>query len=673
MTFPKEQVYCVLDYETYSEADLKAVGAFEYSMHPSTEVLCLAYRIGTKETLKTAQTHTWSPKKPSNTIVALLSSFENKDVILVAHNAYFEQVITKNVLARHLHTQEYLAKIPSDRWVCTASLAAALALPRHLEGAALALKLPVQKDMDGRRLILKWCKPRKPSKKNASTRHNDPEEFDRLVAYCKTDVDTEVELFLRVPHLTPTERQVWLLDQKINLRGFKVDRGLVERVLAMIVEENMSLEDEVWELTQGQIETTNQRQKLLEWFWENDCRILDLQRATVDAALQEPHNDYVHRMLEIRSMVSKTSTAKYEAFEQRSRHDSRLRDVLLYHGASTGRWSGMGIQPQNFPRGNIKDTIAAAETLATGDLEWVRTLYKDPMNVFSSCLRNVIIAPEGKTLDVADYASIETRVLFWVANHEEGMNAFREGRDLYKEVAARIYGTSPERIKDGSFERFLGKSAVLGCGYGMGFKKFVATCLSQGQEISEELGKTAVNAYRETHSPVPKLWGKIGLAAITAVQNPGKKYTINHTAWFMKGEFLFCELPSGRRLAYYGPQIVHEMVFNERRPVLYHYGVNAVTRQWELQKTWGGTLVENVVQAIARDLMAEAMLRIEATKHWQIVLSVHDELIAERHDVNLPAAPTNEQFCKLMAEVPSWAEGCPVAVAGWSGPRYKKG
>ncbi len=587
---------------------------------------------------------------------------------MVAHNALFEQVITRNVLARICHTQLYLRSLLPDRWLCTASLASALALPRKLEGAALALKLKMQKDMAGHKLMLKWSKPRKPSKNNPATRHTDPQEYQRLISYCATDLDVETELFLKCPPLTDKERKIWVLDQTINLRGFKVDRPLVKTVLRMISEETKELNRETQETFEG-LTSTTQRDGVLRQLESGGVFLPNLKKKTVEDAIASGlATGDSKRLLEMRLAVSKTSTAKYIAFEQRSRFDGRLRDILIYHTASTGRWGGSGVQPQNFPRGTVKDTIEAAKVIADGDLEFVRLIYGDPMSVFSSCLRGMIVAPKGKILDVADYAAIEARVLFWVAKHEAGLRAFREGRDLYCELASTIFNRKVTKVD--VKERFLGKEGTLGAGFGLGHVKFKSSCKEKGQEITEELAKATITAYRTTHKPVVELWRKIERAAVEAVRNPGKRYAVNMTMWFVKDSFLWCELPSGRRLAYYGPRVQYDTTpWGDKRAVLYHWGVDSLSKKWVFNKTYGGRLVENVVQAIARDLMAEAMLRIDSAGSWDLVLTVHDELIGER---DIFSDATNKGFCDLMAEVPDWADGLPVRVEGWEGTRYRK-
>lgn len=667
----------ILDYETRSEADLKKTGAYEYSCHPTTQILCASWRIGTRVELRDQmrekkRPYVWSQAFKDMKPDGLIRGLFDPSIKVVAHNALFEQVITRNVLSRRLTNPDdvmALSTLPHERWVCTAAGAASLAFPRNLEGAASAAKLPVQKDMDGRRLILKYCKPRKPTKNNSAKWHSSARDLRRIMQYCMSDVDAETYLFLYLPDMNPTERAVWLLDQKINFRGFLADRELVKKVLTMIDHETTHLNEETNDMTFGSLVSTTQRDGVLRWLEAEGVHLPDLRAKTVADALREGMVDgEAKRMLQIRQAISKTSTKKYQAFESRSRTDGRVRDILVYHAASTGRWGGSGVQPQNFPRGSIVDTTIAAEVLRLGDIELVRMLYGNPMDVFSSCLRSVIMAPEGKELFCADYAAIEARVLMWVSDDLDGLKAFRENRKIYEEMAMLIYDL--ERIEDVTkSQRQVGKQSELGCGYGMGWKKFVQTCKSFGIEIDDETAQVAVRAYRNKHHPVVSCWTNIERAAIFAVGAKGKKkFRMNKTTWWTDSEFLWCELPSGRRLAYYGPEIRYEMTpWDEKRPVLYHWGVNSLTKKWEQSGTYGGRLVENVVQAISRDLMADAMLRIE-DMGYNIVLSVHDELLAER---SIGTGNLNE-FESLMAKTPAWAAGCPVKVEGWQGMRYRK-
>lgn len=668
--FTPEQRYCVLDYETFSQAELKKVGAWEYSRHASTEVVCVAWRVGTRATLLSAKTRCWSPliETGNGTLEELVKVLTDPDVILVAHNALFEQAITTNVFWKYSLD---VTCPPPERWLCTAALVSAIAIPRKLEWAAKVMGLQVQKDMVGHKLMLKLAKPRKPSKRNPATRWTDPEDVAKVCAYCVTDIDAEVLILLKTPPLTPTERRVWVLDQRINLRGFAVDRPLVTSVLQMINTETVRLSAETEAETRGLIASANQRDAILAWLKDEGVFLPDLRKTTVQDAIDSGLvTGAAKTVLQLRQAGAKTSTAKYMAFNLRSASDGRLRDILVYHTATTGRWGGAGIQPQNFPRGTIKNTLQAAELLARGDLELIRMFYGEPMAVFSSCLRNMIVAPPGRVLDVADYASIEARVLFWVAKHEAGIKAFLDNRPMYEEMAALIFGRPVHTIGKDSFERFVGKEAVLGMGYMMGWERFQRAVADKGREIDDGLAQRSVETYREVNWPIVNLWSNLRDAAIAAVENLGTRYTVNRTTWYVKGSFLWCILPSGRRLGY--PQPTVEWLpppwGGEPIKTLCHWGVNQYSRKWEKQRTYGGKLTENVVQAISRDLMAAAMLRIDDSGVWDIVLSVHDELLAER-DAD---KGSNEGFVALMETLPPWAEGCPVKAEGWSGTRYKK-
>lgn len=671
------QVYCVLDYETFSEADLKKVGGYEYSMHPSTEVMCAAWRVGTRselaEQLKLGtKAKFWAPrwnhdKRIERNGIDILTTLADPNIIKVAHNAMFEQVITLNVLLRHFPIVRKTPIINPAHWLCTATLAASHALPRKLENACAVMKLPIQKDMGGHKIMLKMCKPRKPTKNNPATRHNDPTDFKKLVKYCIVDVDAETHLFLKMPPLSVSEREVWILDQKINLRGFLVDRVLVIKILGMIKEEISALNVKLKKITNKQVETGGQVKEILKWVKAYGCFLPDL---TADTILDALENDLatgkVKEVLKIRQMVSKTSTAKYKAFELRTRTDSRLRDALLYWAASTGRWGGKGVQPQNFPRGSFEDTSFLAEMCLTENLEMIRLLFGEPMEVFSSILRNMIISSENRDLFVSDYAGIETRLLFWMAGHLKGIEAFKQKRDLYKEMACVIYNTSLGSIK--KLMRQVGKQTILGCGFAMGPIKFIATCAKYRIKVDEKTAKKAVKAYRTTHKQVPQMWKNIEKAAISAVLNPRKRYKANKTIWFIQKEFLYCELPSGRLLAYYGPEIKYvKTPWGEKAPKLYHWGVDGITRKWNFSGTYGGKLTENVVQATARDVTSEAILRIEKAG-YDVLFHVHDEIIGEADK----GKKTIEEFNALMEQIPEWAQGAPIDVEGWKGKRYKK-
>lgn len=697
--FDVNQKFAVIDYETYSECDLLKTSSYEYACHPTTEILCVSWKIGTRAELikwlsdpNRTKPRSWSPKAPWSEHrkdsapergEEYLRVIQDDTIIKVAHNALFEQAITRFVLPKMLKLAVRILKIHPKFFSCTSALACVYALPRKLEGACAVLELPFQKDSEGHKLMLKWCKPKKPSKKDPSTRY--VKDFDRLVQYCDHDIYAEVGVFVTLPPLIMSERQLWVFDQIINFRGVHVDRDLVKKVLAMIAIEKKNLTAELKRITNGEVQTGGQTAEIKKWLSDNGCHLPNLQAETVENAIAGGLAEGVcKRVLQLRQHLNKNSLKKYSAFLSHTVSDSRVRFSLGFHAASTGRWNNTGVQLHNVPRGTLKvkdiegrevDLAPyAAELIKNGaDLEFIRSTFGDVMEVFVSILRTMMAATPGKELFVADFAAIEARVLFWIADHFDGCRAFAEGRKMYEEMAMEIYNI--ENILDVSKDqRFVGKESILGDGFGMGPKKFQAQCLKKGVEIPFALAKKSVKSYRDKNKPVVKLWGNLERAAISAVQNPKKTFKINHTEWFMQGKFLCVRLPSGRCLYYFKPQVKYEVPPWEKKkddpkkkPVLYHWGSNSKTKKWELQKTWGGTLTENCVQACARDLMKDGMWRNEKAG-YEIILTVHDEIIGEREI----GKGNVEEFSNLMKTLPTWAKGCPVNVEGWKGPRYRK-
>jgi DNA polymerase len=659
-----DQKYLILDFETRSEVDLKSAGVFNYAANSTTQILCAAWSLGTKSELRKAPVKCWSSAfKNSDSVQELVSYLLDPQVRIVAHNAQFERLIIRDVLSRR---NAALKTLPFNRFHCTAAQAAALALPRNLEEACLALKLPVQKDVEGRRLILKYCKPRRVTKNNPAKWHRKASDLRRLMEYCRNDVRAEIELFLTAPELPQKERETWLLDQKINDRGFMCDRELCEAAVELIYHEAVKLHAETRELTGGEVQSVAQVARTLAWLKSQGYVIPDLQAKTVADILQSGKIEgKPKRLLEIRQELSRSSTKKYLAFlNQMSVGDDRARGTLLYHGASTGRWTARGLQPHNMPRPLVKDLEWAVDTVKTRDVSWLRVFYDSPMKVLSSVVRPVIKAPEGFKFFGGDFSAIEVRVLFWLAGHKDGIKAYFEERDLYREMAAKVFRIELDSVT--AAQREIGKRIVLGAGYGMGHKKFAMTCKQFGLEVDEDLARHAVSTYREVHAPVPNFWRLTEMAAIEAVKQKGKRFTIGKTKWFFQGRFLWCELPSDRRLAYCDPEIRYEPApWGEKIAKLYFWQVHPKTHKWVCMGTYGGALVENLTQATARDIMRDAMFRLDP-EVYRVVLTVHDEILAESNRGRV------EELENVMKMSPYWALDCPVDVKCWSGDRYIK-
>ncbi len=682
----KNPTYLILDYETFSECDIKDSGAYEYAAHPTTEILCVGYVAGTRDELADAEPEVYAPPSDRDGVAydtPFMLLLTSPDTVLVAHNAFFEQCISKLVLPRYknLLRSARAKNLPPDRWICTASLARACGVPGNLEGATSALGLRHQKDMEGHRLMLKLCKPRKPTKHDSSVRHCDPKDLKRLYEYCLKDVEAERELFLKLPPLHQNERKIWVLNQKMNLDGFAVDRELVEGALHCIEKTTSQLDERFRKLTG--LNSARQGKATLEVLKGAGLVLPNMQAATIDDALASKDLSRDARdVLEIRQAISKSSTAKYAAFDWRSRSDGRARDNTIYHGAiATGRAAGTGLQPQNLFKSTLPyaDVLTGIKLMKAKDVTAIEALFEKPMELYSSAIRGCIVAPSGSTLDVGDFATIEVRVLFWLAGDTKGLKKLADGTDIYIEMAAKIFEVKLAKLLadykagvDGTKDqRQLGKATVLGSGFGIGLggEKFVqAAKIMAGLTISQSLAQRCVAAYRDDHPAVVAFWATIERAATLALSNPGKTYKHGRLRWKKTGPWLTCELPSGRLMRYFSAKMqMVKTLYGEKMAITYR-GVDSKTHQFIRKSTWGGKLAENVTQALARDLLMEALLRLDDRGH-RPVLDVHDEIAAERAD---DVWGDGGEMFSIMEESPTWAEGLPIKVEGWSESRYRK-
>lgn len=638
-----------IDFETRSKAIIQDTGAWRYSLDPSTDALCMCYAIDDGEV------ELWIPGEHFP-----FTAQQMRDHLFEAHYSFFERSIWKNVMVRKYGWPA----LPDDKWVCSASLACSHALPRNLADAALALKLPHQKDLSGKRIMQKLSRPRTMLKDDpCDIWSNAKEDFRALYRYCKDDVATERDLTRRLRPLSERERAVWLLDQNINERGIRVDMPAVRAALKLLDEYTKRCLIEFRQLTG--LESPAQRDKFIAWLKSQGVSTPKLTKNDVlniiEAGGLKPN---VKRALEIRQSISKTSTAKYTAVID-CEHNERLSGLLMYHGASTGRWAGQLVQPQNFPKNNFKGDLEKYYAfLKKADLDTFEMCYPDIMGTLSSTIRGIFIPSEGHKFFGGDYSAIEARVLFWLASEAKGLNMFRLGQDIYKDLATAIYSVPFDAVT--KEQRELGKRGILGCGYGMGHVKFRQTCWDFARvRIDEKLAERVVTTYRTKYRSVAVLWQLQEMAAKQAVET-NKLVRCGKVLWGVHDGFLFCRLPSGRCLAYYDPKIQPvKTSWGEEKPALTFMAVNPKTKQWERDSTYGGKIVENITQAVARDIIAEAMLRSE-TAGYKVVLTVHDELLTEAKfgDVN--------EFGKLMVTAPAWAEGLPIKAETWTGGRYQK-
>ena len=697
-----------IDFETRSRADIKKVGAWAYAQHPSTEIMCMAVMVGSGEL------GIYIPEKFQRMIDHTLpwgrsveygyETFDGHELIktdsihgfipkyetIEAHNAGFERAIWEEICVKRLGWP----KINPRVWRCSAAKAAAHSLPRSLEGAGAALGLPIQKDKEGHRIMLKLCKPRKSTKNNPKTWHEDPEDLLKLFHYCLTDIEAEHALSASLRDLSVKEQELWHLDQEINARGVYVDVDAAKAAINVMSTHSKKLQIEVDALTHDMVTSVTQVSKTLDWLKTRGVDLPNLQKETVKEALRAPDmNADARRVLEIRQSLGKSSTSKYNALVNvASEDDQRARGLFMYCAAGTGRWGGKYIQPQNLPRPEFDDTDTCMDIVASGDLELLELMYGDPMAAMSSCIRGALTAAPGHDLVCADFSAIEARVLAWLAGEKKTIDGFIRGLDPYKVGAAGIYSTTYDKVtKD---QRRIGKVAELALGYQGGWRAFMSMAANygvkvpedvrivsddelkdaSGKKLTEEQGRwqkwaaPIVKAWRREHPNIVRFWVEMEQTVYETVRT-GKTHIWGNIKWGIEGNFLHCKLPSGRMLSYYDPQIKDKKApWGEVKSTTSYMSVNTMAGyRWERTHTYGGKLVENITQAVARCLLSDAMTRTE-NKGYPTVIHVHDEIVAEVPEGWGDLA----EFETLMAKVPPWAEGCPIKAEGWRGKRYRK-
>ena len=648
-----------IDFETRSTVDLRKTGVYRYAEDPTTEVIlaCWALDDGPVQTWFAFQ-GVWTDPSPCPKDLADLLA--DPKVTVVAHNAGFERAMLEYILGpRHGWPVPALT-----RWDDTAARAARQALPRSLEGAADALGLAVSKDKEGKMLMLRMCRPRSVAPDGAITWWEDEDRMQRLAAYCATDVEVERELDHTLRQLSDEERRIWWLTEAVNDRGVRIDDTFAQHAIALANEAQGVLNRELEVLTGGAVKTASQMFQLKEWLLAQGFSIFEgedesLNKKAIENLLKQDLPDNVKAVLKIRRDGGKSSVAKYQAMVDRVSADGRVRGNLMYHGASTGRWSGAGVQLQNLPRDTVKDWDWSRDHL--------HPISKDTLGQLSRMIRGTICAAPRHRLVWADYAAIEARGVAWLAGQKNLVNQFAHNGKVYEEMAAAIFDVPAQDIGKDSKERFLGKTVILGCGYSMGAQKFRQSCAAMGTDISEELAQRAVSTYREHYSKIPLLWNRLNDAAMAAVQNPRVETEYQGVSFFSDGGWLLIRLPSGRKLFYRSPRIVSFTGPFGTRPAIEYMAVNSMTKKWGPERTFGGKLTENIVQGICRDLIATAMLSLEVA-NYRVIASVHDEVICELPD----GFGTQEEMKKIMCRVPDWAVGFPIAAEAKEGFRYGK-
>jgi DNA polymerase bacteriophage-type len=650
------------DYETRSRVILKLVGTHRYAADPNTEILCAAYAVDD------GPVQLWLPGD-SCPPAEFIEAAHNPSWAVAAHGDHFETAVEQHILGPRFG----FPLVPLERHRCTMAIALAAGLPARLDRIAAALELINRKDASGERLMHQMSKPRRPHKDEPAGVYwfDDPERLDRLCGYCRQDVEVEREIYGRLPPLSLAEHAIWQLSSIINGRGFCVDRVFAEAARKIAQAAGPEIDAELAELTRGAVTRINQVARLLVWLQQNGCTLQKLDKAAIERQLERAEElpAPVQRVLELRLGGAQAAVKKIDALLARAGEDDRVRGAFRYHGASTGRWSGEGFQPQNLKRPVVEDLVAATAAVATGDYAHVQKLYSRPLAVVGDCSRSMICAAPEHALIGADFGAIESRVLAWVAGEAWKLDAYRrydathDPRDEpYCILACKMLHVPEGSITPDKPERTYGKTGDLACGYMGGanaIEKFAPGVFSEAE-------KERIKAeWRAAHPAIKRFWYAIDRAAWTAMRDRGRVIRCGSVAFKSNGTFLQLKLPSGRKLSYPQPRIIGDE--REQYVLFSDNGLGQFKDCRHGLGAYGGLWTENIVSGIARDLLAEAMLRIEAAG-YSIVLHVHDEIVAEVPN----GFGSIDEFTHLMTRKPVWALDLPIAAKAWAGLRYCK-
>ncbi len=676
-----------IDFETRATVDLRATGVYPYAMHKDTDLWCFAWAFDDEEP---AIWHPGMLAVPERFYGHVLEGGEMR-----AWNAAFERIIWKYIL-----TPRYGFPEPAmDQWVCSAAEAAAMSLPRSLDQCSRVTGVAQQKDQDGYSLMLRMTRPRKVHPDGRIEWWEVEDRKQKLYEYCRQDVRTERAITKVLRRLTPREREIYLHTELKNDRGIHLDRELVVAARAVADEGIARANAALDEITDGQVTGVTKTGPMRAWLKDQGVDAPSIAKAPLRELLESDLDPKVRMVLEHRQESGKSSVAKLDSMLDVVCDDGQLRGLTMYHGASTGRESGRLCQPHNYPQGDIPNIEEYIDPVLRQEYDEIDLTYH-PVRVIVSMLRAMLTSRPGYELIAADFSAIEARVLVVLAGQDDIVELWRSGQDVYKYNAARLYGVPIGQVT--KQQRQTGKFQELGAGYGMGAKKAVSAGKAVYQlELSEENAREIINGYRTTHSKVVAFWNESDRAALHAVANPGvvfsfgggKPHAGEHeirwsgSRWmwvekregiyqgnsgplkFIKaGAYLYLILPSKRPLVYAAPRIVEaETPWGELKPGVEISSVSGYTHQWERQRMYGGLWVENIVQAVSRDLLKEADLRVE--QHgYPVVLDVHDEVVAEVPE----GFGSVEEFEKLLAVTPEWAAGWPIKAEGWRGTRYRK-
>ena len=652
-----------IDIETYCDLDIKKVGGYKYA--ENCEVLLFAYAWD-DDAVQIVDLAAGEPL-PDKVLTALT----NNEITKCAYNAQFERTVLSHFLHRLNPAAEFQYLDPAG-WSCTMIHALTLGLPGSLDRVSKALRLADDKAKMGvgKSLITYFCKPCKPTKANGGRTRNLPEhapdKWETFKEYCVRDVVAEREIRKRLTKfpILDAEKQLWELDQRINDRGVGIDVQLVSEAIAFDADFKGRILAEAVELTG--LPNPASGEQLKRWIHEEEGFFPgSLAKDVLPEVMAQAQKPEVKEMLRLKQLMSKTSVKKYEAMDRARCDDGRTHGLLQFYGANrTGRWAGRLVQVQTLPRNSLPELDSARALLRSGDASALEMIYDHPMDVLSQLIRTAFIPRAGHRFIVADFSAIEARVIAWLAGEKWRMEVFAEGGDIYCASASKMFGVPVEKHGVNGHLRQKGKIAELALGY----QGSIGALKAMGADklgLSDNELREIVDSWRKASPHIRWLWHDVDAAALKAVRERQTVPLRHGVSVTYKSGMLFIRLPSGRSLVYVRPKVEVEPDFD--REGLTYEGSEQTSGKWTRLRTYGGKLVENIVQAIARDCLAIAMTRIEAAG-YRIVMHVHDEVIIE--------CPTDacdlDNVCRIMGRPIPWAPGLILTADGYITDYYKK-
>lgn len=639
-----------IDIETYSDVDLTKCGVYAYCDSPQFEILLFAYAFDEEETeIIDLACGEHLPQR-------VLDALEDTAVIKTAFNAAFERTCISKYLGK---------KLSPVSWQCTAVQSAMLALPLSLDGVGEVLNIKRKKLKEGTDLVRFFSMPCKPTKANGGRTRNlpsdEPEKWTRFKAYCIRDVDAEREIRqkLRNYPIPESEMRLYQMDQEINDRGILVDQELVANAILCDTQYKEAVTARAYELTG--LENPNSPAQIKGWLSDRGVEVDSLDKKAVKSMISDAEGE-VLEVLQLRLLMAKTSVKKYEAIERSVCSDGRCHGLLQFYGANrTGRWAGRLVQVQNLPQNHIADLELARNLVKDRQFDLIDLLYDSTPGVLSELIRTAFIPKPGCRFIVADFSAIEARVLAWFSGEQWRLDTFAEGGDIYCASASQMFGVPVVKHGENGHLRQKGKIAELALGYGGSVGALTSMgALEMGLE-EEEL-QPLVNQWRASNPHITKFWWDVDAAAVKAVKER-TSISYKNLCFTYRSGILFVTLPSGRNLSYIKPRMTQNRFGRES---LSYEGVGE-SKKWMRIETYGPKLVENIVQATARDLLALAMLRLRDAG-YEIVMHIHDEAVLEVPD----GVSSVDEVCRMMSVAPDWAAGLPLRADGYECPFYKK-